>query len=137
MQSVKVFKLYANVNKYQFVKMTSAKMIGIEMTSTLPFNQSNGTQTKCTEREEEHSNALKYVVFQLDDDIAFKLNENCTIFYLMKLLKNHFQLSYHSFTLIALTASVLFHLFIHLFVCSFVSTLHLHFELKVVRYTNW
>lgn len=69
--------------------MSSAKMIGIEMTPSRQYGILCGDEPERDTGWLSSSTALEYVVFQLDDDIVFKLNENCTVFNLMKLFKNH------------------------------------------------
>lgn len=115
--------------------MSSAKMIGIEMTP--PRQLSILCCVRSGRERESSSNALQYVVFQLDDDIVFKLNENCTVFYLMKLFpKNQFN-SCHSGHFISLALPFLHRLFIHLFVRSFirsfVATIAFTFQIEVLR----
>lgn len=92
---------------------------------------------------------LEYVVFQLDDDILFMLNENCTVFHLMKLFKIIATREHHSirFCQVSLSFSVACVLsfiscwFIHSLGCSFVrlfvcSSIAFTFQIEAVRHTN-
>lgn len=81
------------------------------------------------------SNALQYVVFQLDDDIVFKLNENCTVFYLMKLFRKISSTRaipgfYLACSIIVAIASSFIYSFVRSFV-HLIPPLHLHFKLKL------